>query len=37
MLHLTPKVALGRMAQLFGDEMDQVIEEMNEALAGMTT
>ncbi|MYG40206.1 MAG: DEAD/DEAH box helicase [Nitrospira sp. SB0677_bin_15] len=23
---------LGRMAQLFGDEMDQVIEEMNEAL-----
>ena len=24
---------LGRMAQLFGDEMDQVIEEMNEVLA----
>ncbi len=24
---------LGRMAQLFGDEMDRVIDEMNEALA----
>ena len=32
MPHLTPRVAWGEWHQLFGDEMDRVIEEMNEAL-----
>jgi type I restriction enzyme R subunit len=33
MVPFDAKGGLGRMHQLFGDQMDKVIEEMNEALA----